>query len=138
MANWSEYISDTLDRLSGKQKTSTLPQISLRPPKAIEEIAIYEGRETRREKQVKERLSYQLFEKMRRRTFSWKSYYYYDAYDIPRIAITNENATGTHIIERRHFLPEDRIIEANFYTNANASSIPVSYTHLTLPTKRIV
>ena len=123
MANWSEYISDTLDRLSGKQKTSTLPQISLRPPKATEEIAIYEGRETRREKQVKERLSYQLFEKMRRRTFSWKSYYYYDAYDIPRIAITNENATGTHIIERRHFLPEDRIIEANFYTNANASSI---------------
>ena len=123
MANWSEYISDTLDRLSGKQKTSTLPQISLRPPETTEEIAIYEGRETRREKQVKERLSYQLFEKMRRRTFSWKSYYYYDAYDIPRIAITNENATGTHIIERRHFLPEDRIIEANFYTNANASSI---------------
>ena len=123
MANWSEYISDTLDRLSGKQKTSTFPQISLKPPDTSEEIAIYEGRETRREKQVKERLSYQLFEKMRRRTFSWKSYYYYDAYDIPRIAITNENATGTHIIERRHFLPEDRIIEANFYTNANASSI---------------
>ena len=123
MANWSEYISDTLDRLSGKQKTSTLPQVSLQPPETTEEIAIYEGRETRREKQVKERLSYQLFEKMRRRTFSWKSYYYYDAYDIPRIAITNENATGTHIIERRHFLPEDRIIEANFFTNANASSI---------------
>ena len=123
MANWSEVISDTLDRLSGKQKTSALPQISLQPPETSEEIAIYEGRETRREKQVKERLSYQLFEKMRRRTFSWKSYYYYDAYDIPRIAITNENATGTHIIERRHFLPEDRIIEANFYTNANASSI---------------
>ncbi len=123
MANWSEYISDTLDRLSGKQKTSTLPQISLQPPETTEEIAIYEGRETRREKQVKERLSYQLFEKMRRRTFSWKSYYYYDAYDIPRIAITNENATGTHIIERRHLLPEDRIIEANFFTNANASSI---------------
>ena len=123
MANWSEYISDTLDRLSGKQKTSALPQISLQPPETTEEIAIYEGRETRREKQVKERLSYQLFEKMRRRTFSWKSYYYYDAYDIPRIAITNENATGTHIIERRHFLPENRIIEANFYTNVNASSI---------------
>ena len=123
MANWSEVISDTLDRLSGKQKPSALPQISLQPPETTEEIAIYEGRETRREKQVKERLSYQLFEKMRRRTFSWKSYYYYDAYDIPRIAITNENATGTHIIERRHFLPEDRIIEANFYTNANASSI---------------
>ena len=123
MANWNEVISDTLDRLSGKQKASALPQISLQPPETTEEIAIYEGRETRREKQVKERLSYQLFEKMRRRTFSWKSYYYYDAYDIPRIAITNENATGTHIIERRHFLPEDRIIEANFYTNANASSI---------------
>ena len=123
MANWNDVISDTLDRLSGKQKTSALPQISLQPPETSEEIAIYEGRETRREKQVKERLSYQLFEKMRRRTFSWKSYYYYDAYDIPRIAITNENATGTHIIERRHFLPEDRIIEANFYTNANASSI---------------
>ena len=123
MANWSEYIANTLDRLSGNQKTSTLPQISLQPPEATEEIAIYEGRETRREKQVKGRLSYQLFEKMRRRTFSWKSYYYYDAYDIPRIAITNENATGTHIIERRHFLPEDRIIEANFYTNANASTI---------------
>ena len=123
MANWSEYISDTLDRLSGKQKTSTLPQISLQPPETTEAIAVYEGRETRREKQVKERLSYQLFEKMRRRTFSWKSYYYYDAYDIPRIAITNENATGTHITERRHFLPEDQIIEANFYTNANASSI---------------
>ena len=123
MANWSEYISDTLDRLSGKQQTSTLPQVSLQPPETTEEIAIYEGREARREKQVKERLSYQLFEKMRRRTFSWKSYYYYDAYDIPRIAITNENATGTHIIERRHFLPEDRIIEANFFTNANASSI---------------
>ena len=123
MANWSEVISDTLDRLSGKQKPSALPQISLQPPETTEEIAIYEGRETRREKQVKERLSYQLFEKMRRRTSSWKSYYYYDAYDIPRIAITNENATGTHIIERRHFLPEDRIIEANFYANANASSI---------------
>ena len=123
MANWSEYIANTLDRLSGKQETSMLPQISLQPPETSEEIAIYEGRETRREKQIKERLSYQLFEKMRRRTFSWKSYYYYDAYDIPRIAITNENATGTHIIERRHFLPEDRIIEANFYTNANASSI---------------
>lgn len=123
MANWSEYITDTLDRLSGKQKTSTLPQISLQPPETSEEIAIYEGKETRHEKQVKERLSYQLFEKMRRRTFSWKSYYYYDAYDIPRIAITNENATGTHIIERRHFLPEDRIIEANFYTNANTSAI---------------
>ncbi len=123
MANWSEYISDTLDRLSGKQKNSALPQLSLQPPETTEKIAIYEGRETRHEKQVKERLSYQLFEKMRRRTFSWKSYYYYDAYDIPRIAITNENATGTHIIERRHFLPEDRIIEANFYTNANASAI---------------
>lgn len=123
MANWNEYISDTLDRLSGKRKTSTLPQISLQPPETTEEIAIYEAKETRREKQVKGRLAYQLFEKMRRRTFSWKSYYYYDAYDIPRLAITNENATGTHIIERRHFVPEDRIIEANFYTNANASAI---------------
>ena len=123
MANWNEYISDTLDRLSGKRKTSTLPQISLQPPETTEEIAIYEAKETRREKQVKGRLAYQLFEKMRRRTFSWKSYYYYDAYDIPRLAITNENATGTHIIERRHFIPEDRIIEANFYTNANASVI---------------
>ena len=123
MANWTEYIANTLDRLSGKQKTSTLPQISLQPPKTTEEIAVYEGRETRREKQVKGRLAYQLFEKMRRRTFSWKSYYYYDAYDIPRIAITNENATGTHIIERRHFLPEDQIIEAHFYTNAKASTI---------------
>ena len=123
MANWNEYISDTLDRLSGKRKTSTLPQISLQPPETTEEIAIYEAQETRREKQVKGRLAYQLFEKMRRRTFSWKSYYYYDAYDIPRLAITNENATGTHIIERRHFVPEDRIIEANFYTNANASAI---------------
>lgn len=123
MANWGEYIADTLDRLSGKRQTSTLPQISLQPPETTDEIAIYEGRETRREKQVKERLSYQLFEKMRRRTFSWKSYYYYDAFDIPRIAITNENATGTHIIERRHLLPEDRIIEANFYANSNASTI---------------
>ncbi len=123
MSNWSEFITDTLDRLSGKQKTSTLPQLSLQPPATTEKIAIYEGRETRREKQVKERIAYQLFEKMRRRTFSWKSYYYYDAYDIPRIAITNENATGTHIIERRHFLPEDRIIEADFYTNANAASL---------------
>ena len=123
MANWTEYIANTLDRLSGKQKTSTLPQISLQPPETTKEIAVYEGRETRREKQVKGRLAYQLFEKMRRRTFSWKSYYYYDAYDIPRIAITNENATGTHIIERRHFLPEDQIIEAHFYTNAKASTI---------------
>ena len=123
MSNWSEFITDTLDRLSGKRKTSTLPQLSLQSPEAIEKIAIYEGRETRREKQVKERIAYQLFEKMRRRTFSWKSYYYYDAYDIPRIAITNENATGTHIIERRHFLPEDRIIEASFYTDANASAL---------------
>ncbi len=123
MANWSEYIQDTLERFSGKRKGSTLPQLSLQSPAAAEKIAIYEGRETRREKQVKGRLSYQLFEKMRRRTFSWKSYYYYDVYDIPRIAITNENATGTHIIERRHFLPEDRIIEANFYTNADVSAI---------------
>ena len=123
MSNWSELITDTLDRLSGRRKASTLPQLSLQAPEATEKIAIYEGRETRREKQVKERIAYQLFEKMRRRTFSWKSYYYYDAYDIPRIAITNENATGTHIIERRHFLPEDRIIEANFYTDANASAL---------------
>ena len=123
MANWGEYIADTLERLSGKRQTSTLPKISLQPPETTEEIAIYEGRETPREKQVKGRLSYQLFEKMRRRTFSWKSYYYYDAFDIPRIAITNENATGTHIIERRHLVPEDQIIEANFYTNTNASAI---------------
>ena len=123
MANWSEYIQDTLEHLSGKKKGSTLPQLSLQPPETTDEIVIYEATESRREKRVKERLSYQLFEKMRRRTFSWKSYYYHDAYDIPRIAITNENATGTHIIERRHFLPEDRIIEANFYTNADASAI---------------
>ena len=121
--DWSEFIQDKLDRLSGKRKGSTLPQLSLQPPKKTGKIVIYEGTETRREKQVKGRLSYQLFEKMRRRTFSWKSYYYYDAYDIPRIAITNENATGTHIIERRHFLREDRIIEANFYTNTNASAL---------------
>ena len=55
MANWSEYLSDTLDRLSGKQKTSALPQLSLQPPETTEKIAIYEGRETRHEKQVKER-----------------------------------------------------------------------------------
>ena len=121
MATWSEYIADTLDRLAGKGKTSALPQLSLQPPETTERIAIYEGKETRREQQVKGRLSYQLFEKMRRRTFSWKSYYYYDVYDIPRIAITNENATGTHIIERRHLLPEDRIVEANFYANTDAS-----------------
>ena len=123
MENWSEFISNTLDRLSGKRKASTLSPISLQPPDTTEEIAIYETKETRREKQVKERLSYQLFEKMRRRTFSWKSYYYYDVHNIPRLAITNENATGTHIIERRYFVPEDRIIEANFYTNADASAI---------------
>ncbi len=123
MATWSEYIADTLDRLSGKRKTSTLPQLSLQPHETTEKMAIYEGKETRRKQQVKGRLSYQLFEKMRRRTFSWKSYYYYDAYDIPRIAITNENATGTHIIERRHLLPEDRIVEVNFYTNNDASAI---------------
>ncbi len=125
MTNWSKYIENTLTRLSGKKKTSTLPQLSLQAPEATEEIAIYEETATRRERQVKERLSYQLFEKMRRRSLSWKSYYYYDAYDIPRLAITNENATGTHIIERRHFLPEDRIIEANFYTDDNSSAILV-------------
>ncbi len=137
MANWDEYIADTLDRLSGKRQTSTLPQISLQPPETTEEIAIYEGRETRREKQVKERLSYQLFEKMRRRTFSWKSYYYYDAFDIPRIAITNENATGTHIIERRNLVPEDRIIEANFYANPNASTILIDANDLTRVSQEI-
>ena len=123
MSNWSEFITDTLDRLSVRRKASTLPQLSLQPPETTEKIAIYEGRETRREQQVKRRMSYELFEKMRRCTFSWKSYYYYDAYDIPRIAITNENATGTHIIERRYFLPEDRIIEASFYTDVNASRL---------------
>ena len=60
---------------------------------------------------------------MRRRTLSWKSYYYYDEYDIPRLAITNHNATGTHIIERRDLIPEDQIIEANLYTNENASKL---------------
>lgn len=123
MKNWSEFISDTLDRLSGKRKASALSPISLQPPEMSEEIAIYEAKGTHREKQVKERLSYHLFEKMRRRTFSWKSYYYYDLHNIPRLAITNENATGTHIIERRYFVPEARIIEANFYTNADASAL---------------
>ena len=125
MTNWSEYIENTLTRLSGKKKSSTLPQLSLQAPETTDEITLYEGTATRRERQVKGRLSYELFEKMRRRAFSWKSYYYYDAYDIPRLAITNENATGTHIIERRYFLPEDQIIEANFYTDDNSSAILV-------------
>lgn len=130
MTNWSEYIDKALTRLSGRKKASALPQLSLKVPATTDLIAFSEESLTRRERQVKQRLSYQLFEKMRRRALSWKSYYYYDRYDISRLAITNENATGTHITERRHIVPEDRIFEANFYTDENASAILVDVNDL--------
>ena len=123
MNNWSDYIDKALARLSPKKKPSVLPQLSLKVPEPTDAIVPYEESATRREQHIKHRLSYQLFEKMRRRTLSWKSYYYYDEYDIPRLAITNHNATGTHIIERRDLIPEDQIIEANLYTDENASKL---------------
>ncbi len=123
MNNWSDYIDKALSRLSPKKKPSALPQLSLKVPESTDAIVPYEESPTRREQHIKRSLSYQLFEKMRRRTLSWKSYYYYDEYDIPRLAITNHNATGTHIIERRDLIPEDQIIEANLYTNENASKL---------------
>ena len=123
MNNWNDYIDKALSRLSPKKKPSALPQLSLKVPEQTDAIVPYEESPTRREQHIKHRLSYQLFEKMRRRTLSWKSYYYYDEYDIPRLAITNHNATGTHIIERRDLISEDQIIEANLYTDENASKV---------------
>ena len=132
MANWNEVIDKALTRLSGKKKGSTLPQLSLQVPETTTALALYDEAESlpRRERQVKQRLSYQLFEKMRRRALSWKSYYYHDEYEIPRLAITNNNATGTHIIERRYLVSEDRVVEANFYTDDNASTILIDVNDL--------
>ena len=96
MANWGEFINQTLTKFSGAAKAEALPQlVAIESDKPSSKLTLYEGPTKRRERQVKQSLSYQLFEKMRRRTLSWKSYYYYDSFEIPRIAITNDNATGT-------------------------------------------
>ena len=131
MIDWNEYIDKALTRLPSKKKTSSLPQLSLQVPDAKRALVPYQAESVpKRERKVKQRLSFQLFEKMRRRALSWKSYYYYDEYDIPRLAITNDNVTGIHFFERRYLVPNDKIIEANLHTNDNASIILIDVNDL--------
>ncbi len=130
MNNWNEYIDQALARLSRKKKPTALPQLTLGVPESTEVIISPEQSPTRRERQIKQSLSYQLLEKMRRRVFIWKSYYYFDEYNIPRLAIANDNVKGVHITERRYLVPEDRIIEASFYTDENASRLFVDVNEL--------
>ena len=130
MNNWNEYIDQALARLSRKKKPTALPQLTLGAPESTEVIISPKQSPTRRERQVKQSLSYQLLEKMRRRVFIWRSYYYYDEYNIPRLAIANDNVKGVHITERRYLIPEDRIIEASFYTDENAARLFVDVNEL--------
>ena len=107
MANWSDFIDSALDRLSGKQRRNALPQLAIAAPEENRagKLVLQEKKHKRKERQIKQRLSYQLLEKMRRRSLSWKSYYYHDSYQIPRLAITNDNAIGAHVVERRYIIP---------------------------------
>ena len=125
MADWTEFIDSALDRLSGKQRRNALPQLAIAAPEEDRagKLVLLEKKHKRKERQVKQRLSYQLLEKMRRRSLSWKSYYYHDQHQIPRLAITNDNATGARVVERRYIIPYDQIIEANFHTDQNGSVI---------------
>ena len=131
MIDWNEYIDKALTRLPGRKKASTLPQLSLQVPDTKGALIPYEAESVpKRERKAKQRLSFQLFEKMRRRALSWKSYYYYDEYDIPRLAITNDNVTGIHFFERRYLVPNEKIIEAKLHTNDNASIILIDVNDL--------
>lgn len=131
MIDWNEYIDKALTRLPSKKKASSLPQLSLQVPDTKGALVPYQAESApKRERKVKQRLSFQLFEKMRRRALSWKSYYYYDEYDIPRLAITNDNVTGIHFFERRFLVPNDKIIDANLHTNENASIILIDVNDL--------
>ena len=132
MANWSEFIDSALDRLSGKQRRNALPQLAIAAPEEdrARKLVLLEKKHKRKERQIKQRLSYQLLEKMRRRSLSWKSYYYHDPYQIPRLAITNDNAIGAHVVERRYIIPYDQIIEANFHTDQNGSIIFIDMSDL--------
>lgn len=132
MANWGEFIDSALDRLSGKQRRNALPQLAIAAPEENRagKLVLLEKKHKRKERQIKQRLSYQLLEKMRRRSLSWKSYYYHDPYQIPRLAITNDNAIGAHVVERRYIIPYDQIIEANFHTDQNGSIIFIDVSDL--------
>lgn len=131
MIDWNEYLDKALTRLPSKKKTSSLPQLSLQVPDSKGALVPYQAESVpKRERKVKQRLSFQLFEKMRRRALSWKSYYYYDEYDIPRLAITNDNVTGIHFFERRFLVPNDKIIDANLHTNDKASIILIDVNDL--------
>ncbi len=132
MAKWNEFIDSALTKLSGRQRADKLPQLVVgsSDDKNAGKLVLLEGKKKRQERQIKQRLSYQLLEKMRRRALSWKSYYYHDEYQIPRLAITNDNATGAHVIERRYLVSFDQIIEANLYTNMSGSVISIDVNDL--------
>jgi len=131
MANWGEFINQTLTKFSGAAKAEALPQlVAIESDKPSSKLTLYEGPTKRRERHVKQSLSYQLFEKMRRRTLSWKSYYYYDSFEIPRIAITNDNATGTNVTNKRYFVGYEQIIDAAIYSDVNGSKILVDVNDL--------
>ena len=132
MAKWNEFIDSALTKLSGTRRGDKLPQLAVgsSDDEKSGKLVLLEGKKKRQERQVKQRLSYQLLEKMRRRALSWKSYYYHDQYQIPRLAITNDNATGAHVVERRYLVSFDQIIEANLYTNASGSVISIDVNDL--------
>ena len=132
MAKWNEFIDSALTKLSGARRGDKLPQLAVgsSDDEKSGKLVLLEGKKKRQERQVKQRLSYQLLEKMRRRALSWKSYYYHDEYQIPRLAITNDNATGAHVVERRYLVSFDQIIEANLYTNASGSVISIDVNDL--------
>jgi len=123
MANWGEYLEKSLNRLKRKSKAPSLPQLVPRTLAVLEEGELAVEHKRKREKQVKESLAYRLFEKMRRRSISWKSYFYQDEYGVPNIAITNDDATGIHINERQYLVPEEQVVEGTFYTDEEASKI---------------
>lgn len=130
MANWGEYIGKALSRLKGKSKTPSLPQLSSQPLAISGEMEISNKPMRKREKQVKESLAYRLFEKMRRRALSWKSYYYQDEYGIVDIAIANDDATGIHVNERHCSVDEGQVLEGTFYTDEEASKILLTSEYL--------
>lgn len=130
MANWVEYIGKALNHLKRKSKTPSLPQLAPGFLAVPEKIEISSKPMRKREKQVKESLPYRLFEKMRRRSLSWKSYYYQNEYGIVDIAISNDDATGIHINERRCLVDEERVVEGTFYTDEEASVIYLSSEYL--------
>lgn len=129
MANWLEYIGKALNRLKRKSKPSSLPQLA--PGSlVVSEVEISDETMQKQEKEVKESLPYRLFEKMRRRSLSWKSYYYQNEYGIVDIAIANDDATRNHINERNYLVDEEGVLEGNLYTNEEASNIYLTSEYL--------